>query len=74
MGSPRIFSEGVENMSTINLKGREIPLIYTTYEMKQIQEEIAPMGKLQYVLSGQNPDDESDGSGFGGAEQIGAVA
>ena len=61
-------------MVTINLKGREIPLIYTTYEMKQIQEEIAPMGKLQYILSGQNPDDEKDSSGFGGAEQIGAVA
>ena len=24
---------------TITLKGREIPLLYTTYEMKQVQEE-----------------------------------
>ena len=27
-------------MATITLKGREIPLVYTTWEMKQIQEEI----------------------------------
>ena len=61
-------------MATINLKGREIPLLYTVYEMKEIQEEIAPLGKFQYLISGQNPDDKNDMSGYGSAEHLGAIA
>ena len=61
-------------MATILLKGREIPLLYTVYEMKEIQEEIAPLGKFQYVIAGQNPDDREDTSGYGGAEHLNAIA
>lgn len=59
---------------TIMLKGREIPLVYTTYEMKVVQEEIAPLGELQYVLFGRNKDDETDTRRFGNPEQLEAVA
>ena len=61
-------------MASITLKGRKIPLLYTVYEMKEIQEEIAPLGKFQYIISGQNPDDKNDMSGYGGAEHLGAIA
>ena len=61
-------------MAKIILKGREIPLLYTVYEMKEIQEEIAPLGKFQYIISGQNPEDKDDMSGYGGAEHLGAIA
>ena len=61
-------------MAKITLKGREIPLLYTVYEMKQIQEEIAPLGKFQYIISGQNPEDKNDMSGYGGAEHLSAIA
>lgn len=61
-------------MASIKLKGREIPLVYTVFEMKQIQEEIAPLGKLQYIIAGRNPDDEKDTAGFGGPEHITAIA
>ena len=61
-------------MASITLRGREIPLLYTTYEMKQIQEEIAPIGKALKMVLGRNPDDENDTSTYGGAEHIGAEA
>ena len=57
-------------MITINLKGREVPLLYTTWEMKQIQEEIAPMDKAMKLVLGKNPDDEDDMSPYGGAEHL----
>ena len=60
-------------MVTITLKGREIPLIYTTWEMKQIQEEIAPIGDAIVILTGRNKDDENDTSRYGGAEQLEAI-
>ena len=60
-------------MVTITLKGREIPLIYTTWEMKQIQEEIAPIGDAIGILIGRNKDDENDASRYGGAEQLEAI-
>ena len=44
-------------MVTINLKGREIPLLYTTWEMKTIQEEIAPNDKIMPMLLGKDPED-----------------
>ena len=61
-------------MTTITLKGRKIPLLYTTYEMKQIQEEIAPIGRAFKIILGHNPDDEKDTSKYGGPEQIGSAA
>ena len=61
-------------MVTITLKGREIPLLYTTWEMKQMQEEIAPLSKLNYVIFGRNPDDKVDTKIFGSADHLAAVA
>ena len=57
-------------MASINLKGREVPLLYTTYEMKQIQEEIAPLSQAMQLVLGRNPDDEKDLSGYMGAEHL----
>jgi len=61
-------------MVTITLKGREIPLIYTTYEMKQIQEEIAPISDALVLVMGRNPEDENDLSRYGGVDHLGAAA
>jgi hypothetical protein len=59
---------------TITLKGREIPLLYTTYEMKTIQEEIAPIGRAMKIITGRNPDDEEDTSLYGGPAHLEAAA
>ena len=61
-------------MVSITLKGREVPLLYTTFEMKTIQEEIAPIGKALKLVLGRNPEDENDTSLYGGAEHIAAAA
>jgi len=61
-------------MITITLKGREIPLVYTTWEMKQVQEEIAPLSRAISMVLGRNPDDKEDMSRYGGAEHIAAAA
>lgn len=61
-------------MTSINLKGREVPLLYTTWEMKQIQEEIAPISKAMKLVIGRNPDDEKDMSGYMGAEHLKCAA
>ncbi len=61
-------------MKTITLRGKEIPLLYTVFEMKDIQEEIAPLGKFQYAITGQNPDDKEDNSRYGSPEHLNAVA
>ena len=61
-------------MEKIILKGREIPLLYTTWEMKQAQEEIAPLSDLNYLLFGRNPDDETNTSRYASAEHLNAVA
>lgn len=60
-------------METITLKGREIPLLYTTWEMKLIQEEVAPISEAIQKLIGRNKDDETDTSLYGGAEQLEAI-
>ena len=59
---------------SITLKGREIPLLYTTFEMKQLQEEIAPISKLSKVIYGRNPEDETETSGYERAAHLGTVA
>lgn len=61
-------------MRTIKLRGREIPLVYTVWEMKTIQEEIAPINKAISMVLGRNPEDPEDTSLFAGAEHLGAVA
>lgn len=61
-------------MAHITLKGREIPLLFTTMEMKQMQEEICRLDDLQYVLFGRNKEDAQDMSGYCSAEHLGALA
>jgi len=61
-------------MASITLKGREIPLLYTTFELKALQEEIAPFNRMVNIILGRNPDDTTDTSAFGSAEHIEAVA
>ena len=61
-------------MANITLKGREVPLLYTTYEMKTIQEEIAPLSRAISLVLGRNPDDDKDMSKYGGAEHLEAAA
>jgi hypothetical protein len=60
-------------MASITLKGREIPLIYTVYEMKAAQEEICPLAELPYRIMGQDRDDPKDMSRFGGVEHIDTI-
>ena len=61
-------------MASITLKGREIPLLYTVYEMKEIQREIAPISTAISLVLGRNPEDEEDTSRFAGEEHLGAIA
>lgn len=61
-------------MTTITLKGRYIPLLYTTWEMKEIQEEIAPISRAISLVIGKNPDDPNDTSKYSGAEHLTALA
>ena len=48
--------------------------MYTTYEMKTIQEEIAPIGKALKIILGRNPEDENDTSLYGSAQHLEAAA
>ena len=61
-------------MITIELKGREIPLLYTTWEMKQVQEELGPISTAIKRVLGRNPEDENDMSLYAGAEHLAAAA
>ena len=61
-------------MVTITLKGREIPLLYMSYEMKQVQEEIGPINRAISMVLGRNPEDKDDHSLFATAEHLDAVA
>ena len=61
-------------MVTITLKGREIPLLYTTWEMKQVQEELGPISKAIKKVLGRNPEDDEDMSLYAGAEHLAAAA
>ena len=61
-------------MITITIKGREIPLIYTVWEMKQVQEEIGPLSRAISLVLGTNPEDREDTSRFGSAEHLAAAA
>ena len=59
---------------SIKIKGREIPLIYTTEEMLTIQEEIGPVNETITTASGSNPDDKKDTSRFGTKEHLRTLA
>lgn len=62
-------------MITINLKGREVPLIYTTYEMLEIQEKIAPISEAINLLLGKDKEDQKKQySLFGSTEHLKATA
>ena len=61
-------------MISITLKGREIPLLYTVWEMKQVQEEICPLGELSYAAFGRNKEDKNDTSKYGSPEHLNALA
>ena len=61
-------------MVKITLKGREIPLIYTTQEMLTIQQDIAPIGRAMRLFAGANPDDDKDSSWYAGAKHLDALA
>jgi len=61
-------------MAAITLKGRRIPLLYTTWEMKEIQEEIGRNDRIMTIITGRNPDDKADTSGFGAPEHLEAIA
>ena len=59
---------------SITLKGKEVPLLYTTEEMLTIQEEIGPVYEAINLASGSNPDDKKDTSRFGTKEHLKALA
>ena len=61
-------------MGSITLKGREIPLVYTVWEMKEIQEELGPLSTAIRLVMGRNPEDENDTSRYGCAEHLKAAA
>lgn len=61
-------------MASITLKGREIPLVYTVWEMKEIQEELGPLSTAIRLVLGRNPEDPEDTSRYGSAEHLKAAA
>ena len=62
-----------EAMASIMMKGREIPLVYTVYEMKQIQDEIAPLATAISLALGRNPENKEDTSAYGSAGHLEAA-
>ena len=61
-------------MVTIKLRGREIPLLYTTLEMLKIQEEVSRIGEFLYTLFGRENGDEESASLYGTPQHLNAVA
>ena len=61
-------------MTVLKLEcGREIPLVYSTLQMLDIQEDIAPIEKAIQLVNGVNPDDKKDRSRIGGKDQLKAL-
>ena len=60
-------------MATIKIKGRNVPLLYTVYEMKAIQEEIGPLAEAINLVLGRNPEDENDRSKYLSREHLEAA-
>ena len=61
-------------MTTITLKGREIPLLYTVYEMKSIQEDICPLDDLFYRVLGTTREKPESREKFGTPDHLDTVA
>ena len=61
-------------MVSITLRGREIPLVYTVYEMKLLQEEVAPLGDLMYILFGRSREEGDNADLYGTPQHLQAVA
>ena len=60
-------------MAMIKIKGRNVPLLYTVYEMKAIQEEIGPLAEAINLVLGRNPEDEKDRSKYLSREHLEAA-
>ena len=43
-------------MAAVTLRGKEYPLLFTTYELKIIQEEIGPISRAINMVLGRDPD------------------
>ena len=56
------------------IRGREVPLLYTTEEMLTIQEEIGPLHETITKASGANPENSKDTSLFGSKEHLKTLA
>lgn len=61
-------------MAEIELKGRKIPLLMTSWELKTIQEEIAPMHLAIELVGGMDPDAKNGKADFGNPKQLKALA
>lgn len=61
-------------MINIELGGRKIPLVFTVLEMKEMQEQIAPIGELHYALFAINKDDRKDQSQYGTPGHLNTIA
>ena len=61
-------------MASITLNGREIPLLYTVYEMKQIQEELGDLSAVLFRITGRDPKDEDNTDPYGGLDHLNSLA
>lgn len=61
-------------MINIELGGRKVPLVFTVLEMKEIQEQIAPIGELHYALFAINKEDQKDRNQYGTPEHLNTIA
>jgi len=61
-------------MVKITLKGREIPLLYTTYELKLVQTELGRIGKVIDRIVCMGEDGKKDPELYGDAEHIDELA
>ena len=57
-------------MLCIELKGRKIPLIYTTFEMLTIQKKLGNINNAINATVGRNPEDEKDTKYWGSIGHI----
>ena len=57
-------------MPCIELKGRKIPLIYTTFEMLTIQKKLGNINNAINATVGRTPEDEKDTKYWGSIEHI----
>lgn len=58
----------------ITLKGRDIPLIFTSLELKEILAQIGKLDETMAAVMGTNPEDKNDTSRYGSLEHLNALA